>query len=285
MIADLDRTIESLLTAEIPIQNGEIDVKFDQPTREWSARLSRPTINLFLYDLRENNMLRQHQWERVMEANGRSQPYNPSQKRTPFRVDCHYMLTAWGADPLDEHHLLTRAMLALFRYPILTSKQLIGELDNQENQPFKLQTRLASHDKLTNPAELWGAMDNEMRPSISYIVTLALDPWTAVTGPAVRTFTMNTGQADLLPTEHHLQDKTAVTNATIGGIITESQEPQSGLQVTVKESGQSTISDDNGRFILGALPYGNHTIVVWSSDGKSTQKEITVPGENYDIEI
>ncbi len=285
MISDLDRTIESLLTAEIPIQNGEIDVKFDQPTREWSARLSRPTINLFLYDLRENNVLRQHQWERVMEANGHSQPHNPTQKRTPFRVDCHYMLTAWGADPLDEHHLLTRAMIALFRYPILTSKQLIGELDNQENQPFKLQTRLASHDKLTNPAELWGAMDNEMRPSISYIVTLALDPWTAVTGPAVRTFTMNAGQADQLPTEQSLQDETAVTNATIGGIITESEKPQFGLQVTVKESGQSTITDKDGRFILAALPYGNHTIVVWSSEGKSTQKEITVPGENYDIEI
>lgn len=282
MISDLDRTIENLLTDEIPIQNGEIDVKFDQPTREWSARLSRPTINLFLYDLRENNVLRQHQWERVMEANGRSQPYSPSQKRTPFRVDCHYMLTAWGADPHDEHHLLTRAMLALFRYPILTPKQLTGDL---ENQPFKLQTRLASHDKLTNPAELWGSMDNEMRPSISYIVTLALDPWAAVTGPAVRTFTLNSGQADHLPDQRHLKEKTAVTNATIGGIITKSQKPQSDLQITVKESGQSTITDNDGRFILGALPYGNHTIVVWSPEGKPKEKEITVPGDNYDIEI
>ncbi|MCA9921802.1 MAG: DUF4255 domain-containing protein [Anaerolineales bacterium] len=282
MISDLDQTIENLLTAEIPIQNGEIDVKFDQPTREWSVRLSRPTINLFLYDLRENNVLRQHQWERVMEANGRSHTHNVSQKRTPFRIDCHYMLTAWAANPQDEHRLLTRAMLALFRFPVLMPNQLKGEL---ANQPFKLQTRLAGHDKLTNPAELWGSMDNEMRPSISYIVTLALDPWTAVTGPAVRTFTLDTGQADHLPNQHHLQEGTAVTNATIGGTITKLQEPQPGLQVTVKASGQSTTTDKDGRFILAALPYGTHTIVVWSPEGKSKEKVITVPGSNYDMEI
>ncbi|KAA3660396.1 MAG: DUF4255 domain-containing protein [Chloroflexi bacterium] len=282
MISDLDRTIENILTDEIPIQNGEIDIKFDQPTREWSARLSRPTINLFLYDLRENNVLRQHQWERMMEANGNSHTHDISQKRTPFRIDCHYMLTAWAADPQDEHRLLTRAMLALFRFPILTPRQLTGEL---ENQPFKLQTRLASHDKLTNPAELWGSMDNEMRPSISYIVTLALDPWKAVSGPAVRTYTLDTGQAESLPDLHRLEEGTAVTNATIGGIITKSKEAQSGLQVTIKATGQSTVTDKNGRFILGALPYGSHTLVVWSSDGKPKEKEITVPDDNYDVEI
>ena len=29
MIADLDQTIEQLVIAELPIKNGEIDVKFD----------------------------------------------------------------------------------------------------------------------------------------------------------------------------------------------------------------------------------------------------------------
>lgn len=88
MIADLDRTIEQLLTAELPIKNGEIDVKFDQPKREWSARLSRPTVNFFLYDVRENNILRQHQWEKVVvDKNGRLQNGAVQRKRTPFRVD------------------------------------------------------------------------------------------------------------------------------------------------------------------------------------------------------
>jgi hypothetical protein len=65
MIADLDETIRQLLIAELPIKNGEIDVSFDQPKREWSARLSKPAVNFFLYDMRENATLRQHQWERM----------------------------------------------------------------------------------------------------------------------------------------------------------------------------------------------------------------------------
>ncbi|MCB0005881.1 MAG: DUF4255 domain-containing protein, partial [Anaerolineales bacterium] len=69
MITDLDETIRNILRAELPIKNGEIDVKFDQPKREWSARLNKPTINLYLYDVRENNVLRTHQWERMPPKN------------------------------------------------------------------------------------------------------------------------------------------------------------------------------------------------------------------------
>ena len=58
MIADLDETLQQLLKNELPIKNGEIDIKFEQPKREWSARLSKPTVNFFLYDLRENVKLR-----------------------------------------------------------------------------------------------------------------------------------------------------------------------------------------------------------------------------------
>ena len=106
MIADLDKTLEQLLIAELPAPNGEIDIKFELPNREWAAKLSRPTINFFLYDVRENANLRLHQWERL-NGNGRPQK-SSDQKRSPFRLDCHYMLTAWATDALDEHRLLTR---------------------------------------------------------------------------------------------------------------------------------------------------------------------------------
>ena len=182
MISDLDQTIEKILTEEFPIKNGEIDIAFDQPKREWSARLSRPTINFFLFDIRENNVLRQHQWEKVAMqqiGNGGEAP-NVAQRRTPFRVDCHYIITSWAANPKDEHRLLSRALLTLFRYPILPDHFLVGDM---KEQPFKIQAKLVTHDHLTNPAELWGSMDNEIRPSMSYLVTLAANPWTEISGP------------------------------------------------------------------------------------------------------
>jgi hypothetical protein len=190
MIADLDETIRKLLQAELPIKNGEVEVSFDQPKREWSARLSRPTINFFLYDLRENPVLRQHQWEQALNGNGDKDQFHL--KRSPFRIDCFYMLTVWAHDAEDEHRLLSRCLLALFRFPLLPGEHLVGSL---HNQPFEIPAQLASHDRLTNPAEVWNALDNEIRPSISYIVTLALDPWAEVSGPLVHTLSLRSGIA------------------------------------------------------------------------------------------
>jgi hypothetical protein len=47
VIADLDEVLRELLTREIDIKDNEVDITFDQPKREWSARLSKPTLNLF----------------------------------------------------------------------------------------------------------------------------------------------------------------------------------------------------------------------------------------------
>lgn len=138
MIADLDETLKRLLVSELPVKNGEIDIQFDQPKREWSSRLTRPTINLFLYDLRENPALRQHAWERLPpNGNGENQGVH---KRTPMRVDCLYMLTTWANEPDDEHRLLARSLTALFRFPILPRERLVGSL---EAQPYDIQARLA----------------------------------------------------------------------------------------------------------------------------------------------
>ena len=282
MIADLDRTLEKLLIAEVPINNGEIDIKFDQPGREWSAKLSRPTINLFLFDVRENNVLRQHQWERVAAANGRLPNHQSQLKRTPFRVDCHYILTAWAADPQDEHRLLSRVMLTLFRHPTLPKTHLIGEM---KEQPFDLQTRLASHDRLTNPAELWGSLDNEIRPSISYVVTLAMDPWTIVTTPVVRVRTLRTGQTSTLPHTTEINADTTETRIRIGGIVQKANQPQQGIQVALKGTGFISTTDEDGRYQIGSIPPGDYTLLAWPPEGKPIERPISVPSGDYDIEL
>ena len=177
MLTDLDETIQNLLRDELPIKNAEIDIKFDQPKREWSARLNKPTINFFLYDVRENVTLRQHQnFTKVPNGSRHSVNF----KRMPYRVDCSYMMTVWAAEPEDEHNLLTRTMMVLMRYPILPADKLVGQM---QNPAFDIQAKVASHDKLTNPAEIWGALDNEIRPSVPFVVTIALDPWLETTEP------------------------------------------------------------------------------------------------------
>jgi hypothetical protein len=282
MLDDLDETIRQLLIAETPIKNGEIEISFDQPKREWSARLSKPTVNLFLYDVRENNVLRQHQWDRLPSDDGRAHL-----KRTPFRVDCTYMLTTWASIPEDEHRLLTRAMLALFRFPILPEDRLVGAL---RNPPFDIQASLASHDRLTNPAEIWASLDNEIRPTASYQVTLALDPWKEVTGEIVRTRTLRTGQTRTLPNITKLDEGTPAEMNSIGGKITQTGRdgtPLAGIQVAIKGTGLFAETDDTGQFTLGSLPAGTYTLVAWPATGKPKEKKINIPEKegNYDIEV
>lgn len=279
MIADLDETLRKLLEKEMPIKNGEIEVKFDQPKREWSSRLSRPTVNLFLYDVRENVTLRQHQWEQIQAGNGGSIQL----KRSPFRVDCFYMLTTWASDPEDEHRLLTRALLALFRHPTLPENGLEGSL---QHQPFEVQARLAANDRLTNPAEVWSALDNEMRPSVSYIVTLALDPWSEITSPAVRTLHFRYGQAATLPWQTGLVEGTRGEMFDIGGTVRQKGQPQSDISVAVKGTGLFSTSDALGRYVLSGLVAGEYTLVAWPEKGSPVEKKITLPNgkESYDIE-
>jgi hypothetical protein len=283
MLADLDETIRQILIKELPVKNGEIDIKFEQPKREWSARLSKPTVNLYLYDVRENNVLRQHQWENIREENGTF-----TKKRSPMRVDCFYMLTTWAADPEDEHRLLTRSMMALYRYPILPEDRLVGTL---RNPPFEIQAHLAAHDRLTNPAEVWSSLDNEMRPSISYIVSLALDPWTEVTGPATRTFSFQVGQASAPDREQTLQTGGQAVNLLyFGGTLRnkgKNKDPLPGIRVAVKGTGFFTTTDAQGRYRLGGLLPGEYTLVIWPGAGNPIEKTIIIPAkaEDYDFMV
>jgi len=280
MLDELDETIRALLSAEIPIRNGEVEVTFDQPSRTNSARWKKPAVDFFLYDLRENNVLRQHQWEQ--------QPSGGQQarlKRTPYRLDCLYMLTTWANDAETEHRLMSRCLLALFRHPVLPKALLAGSL---KNQPFDLQARLASHDRLTNPAEVWASLDNEMRPSVSYVVTLALDPWKEEPVELVRTVTLRPGQAPTPQVEQRLSELgRAGEMHWIGGRVLAGGAALAGVSVSVRGSGLLCSSDQHGRFTLGSLPPGEHVLVARPAGGRPVEKKVFVPARdgNYDLNV
>ena len=277
MIADLDESIKELLTAEIPIKNGDIDIKFDHPKREWSSKINRPTINFFLYDVRENVILRKHQWEQQ----GQNGDFNLAHlKRTPFRVDCHYMITTWvpGEHAGDEHRLLSLTLLALFRNPTIEEQYLVGQM---RNQSFEIPAKVAAHDKLTNPAEVWSALDNEMRPSISYIVTIPLDPWSEISKEIVSAFTFRVGKTG--EGDQGKLDGLAGEKAYIGGHVIHNDQPVPGVRVTVKGTGYADETNEEGRFRLGSFRHGDYTLVVWPEKGKSKEIKITVPGDSIDV--
>jgi hypothetical protein len=286
MLADLDESIKKLLVEELPIKNGEIDVKFEQPKREWSAKLTKPTVNFFLYDLRENVQLRRSGFDQMNGGNARQNL--ATMKKAPHKLDCYYMITTWAAEPEDEHRLMTRTLIALFRHPTLPERVLQGTMQHPK---APINTYIARHDKLTNPAEVWSALDNEMRPSVAYSLTITLDPWSEVTGPVVRTYTMRAGQSSTLPDYQQLDgDDSGFERVYIGGTVrskTKDKDPQSGLEVAIKGRGWFDTTDEEGQFTLGSMPPGEYTLVVWPPKGKPKEKAIVVPAPDgdYDVEI
>ena len=58
MISDVDEALRNLILDSLTVSRQNVDIKYDLPSRDWASRLNRPTINLFLFDIRENLRLR-----------------------------------------------------------------------------------------------------------------------------------------------------------------------------------------------------------------------------------
>jgi hypothetical protein len=279
MIEDLDRALRELLIRELPVKNGEIDISFDQPSHEWSARIGgRPTLNVFLYDARENRKLRQTRpvWETVSNPDG-----TVTQRRRPVRMDLHYMITAWATEAEDEHRLLASTLMALFRQPHLPEDLLPESL---RDQPVPIPLEVAQSDELQNPADVWNVLDNEIRTAIALTVTLALNPYQPVTGPLVRTRELRFGQSGDPPMQH-LDDGAQETYWTVGGVIQRGGQPLPGGRALLVEQGREVSLEEGGRFAIGHLRAGEYTLAVSTDGSKPQQFKIAVPGPDYDLDL
>ena len=144
MIYEIDNALRELLIREMPMKKGEVDIAFEQPKRDWSARLNKPTLNFFLFDLRENVELRgSEQWIRQDNPDG-----TVTLKRNPVRMDLQYLVTSWAREIQDEHRLLSAALTALLRLPVIPEDLLPDELTDQ---PAPIRLSVAQGNGLSNP--------------------------------------------------------------------------------------------------------------------------------------
>ena len=275
MLADLDETLRQLVVKELPIRNNEIDISFDQPKREWSARLTKPTINFFLYDVRENVQFRNRNWGGPQTSrDGRSATI----KKQPFRIDCFYAMTIWATEAEDEHRLITSTLLALFRHSVFAAEHLVGQM---QEQPYSVPLRVSDPEHLKNPTELWGVIDNEMRPTVSVMTTIALDPWQPIEVPTVRSFSIDTGRP--LAGEDGFKEgmtERRETRYQIAGVILIDGEPKAEATVSVRGTGYSSVTDDLGRYVIKNLPKGEVGLIVSIAGRKSIERNVTLPDDN-----
>lgn len=282
MFADLDETVRQLLIRSVPLDPAEIDISFDAPDREWSGRLSRPAVNCFLYDIRENLKLRAQAW-----GTSRDNANNTATRhRTSIRIDASYQVTAWARVIEDEHRLFSRVLLALARHGTLPADLLQGEL---KNQPLPIPTSVAQPDQMpANFADFWQVLDNRIRPTVTYVITVAIDPEIAITTPLVLTKpslkVLNPEPNDLsamlrdgmYPVQGRVRDRQDHTRPVAGALVV--------LQKTDGKTLQ-TLTGDDGYFTIGPAPGGPITLVVRAAGRDETTWPCQVPSSSFDLEV
>ncbi len=189
MLHDLDKTIEKLLRSRGGLKENEIDIAFEQPTSEWSATISRPTVNCWAFDLRENLKLRSME----MEVNRNMKKKEAHMRMVPMRIDVTYLITAWARKAEDEHQLLWRTLGALAHYMALSPDNCEGLL---KEQPYDIPIMVAQvTEAATNMSDVWSVLDNEMKMGFTFVATLALDVQRVLQAPLVLEGRLRFGQA------------------------------------------------------------------------------------------
>ncbi len=185
IIDDLNSTIENLMKKEF----GEplpFDISFAVPSRSYTpVSNTKPTVNFYLYDIRENTVLRSN--EPLIE---RRNDGTVRKKRPPARVQLFYCVTAWspaqedasGTKTREEHKQLSRALWALIKYPNIPSDVLSGDLIGQEPP---LPATVILPDGMENAGQFWNALDGLLKPFLDYRVTVSLDFHKGVEGKMV----------------------------------------------------------------------------------------------------
>jgi hypothetical protein len=261
VIDELSLALRRMLTESGLPGLAEAAVAFDRPGETFTP--GQTTLNLFLFDIRENRDLRCVESDLLRtEAGLRRSP-------APLRVACSYLLTAWpvgGAEmPLQEHFLLGEALVALARHPTIPP-EFLGKSLAAQTPPLPMV--VARSDGPKDPAEFWTAIGGRLRPSLTVTATIGLPLAGAETLQVVTATTLRLGlrAGAVEPAQYR-----------IGGQVRDAAgQPAPGAEVWLEEIGMVARADAEGRYAIGPLPAGRYTLTA-GAEGAGTTAEVAVP--------
>lgn len=163
MLHLIDDALEAFLRHELG-SGSRFDVSFALPDREWSATLSRPTLNLYLAKV-DPGPPEAHVGVEYTGENGSTR-----RRLLLPRVSFTYYASAWVSDVRDEHRLLGGVLAAVARTRTLPADQLPEPL--RDNGPAPT-VRLDS--TVPQPGDLWPAIGGRCHPALALLVSASVD--------------------------------------------------------------------------------------------------------------
>jgi len=270
-IADLDDALRALLRRELERHGFEgVDIAFDAPSKEWSGKLTKPTVDVFLYDLREA-LERAAADTSERRGNGGARTVHP-----PLHLELTYAVTAWTKAVEDEHRLLSQVRAILFSHRELPPDILEASRDGVQLRDVQTSVGRPREEK----ADFWTSVGGEYKASIDLVAHLTIESGaTYVRGPEVRTQTIRTRLAD--------GSRGAMSELhRFGGSVRDGAGAAvAGAWVVLPEAGRWAATDGEGRFRLAPVPAGTHRVVVRTIAGEEAQATVSIPGAPADLVV
>ncbi len=168
MIQDVDAALRLLVSREA-IEGADVQVVFDAPTKDWAGRRNAPTIDLYLYDIREDLRRRSrgllNEYDDAATLQARTVP--------PRYFKLSYLITAWTQRPEDEHRLLTALLYCFLRHDAIPADLLVGSLA-ELGLPVPMTVGLPPPEDRAF-ADVWSALGGELKPSLDVVVSAPVD--------------------------------------------------------------------------------------------------------------
>jgi hypothetical protein len=267
MLAESHQALEQLLR-ERGMVPDDVDICNEMPTREWVDSRTRPTVNLFLFDIQENKQKRETNLQ-TTRGNGRAERRLP-----PRRIDLYYLVSVFATERQDEHELLWRVFAVLMKHPELPAESM-PDVVRQLAPP--LSGRFSEENESRRVIELWNALGTPPRPGLCYILTAPLDLEIALQVPIVltRTARYRTPSAQL---PH-------ATRIQIGGVVLDQRgRPLADIQVRMAESAaEGSTTNQNGQFVLQGVPSGPVKLTLATKGQVEKSVEVNVPADAYEL--
>jgi hypothetical protein len=272
-LADLDEALRKLLRRELDRHGFDgVQIAFDAPSSEWSAKLTSPTVDLFMYDLRESAGEADAS-PRDVRVNGAAMTVPP-----PMRLEVTYAVTAWSNAVEDEHRLLSQTLAVLFSHASLPADLIGGRLESAARLRA-IETEIGRPK--SEKAQFWTSIGGRFKASVDYAVRLEVASGAVFTrGPEVRTQTMRVD----------LQRQSGVRRpeelVRFGGTVRDDAgEPVADAWVALADAGRLATSGADGRFLFDRVRAGEHRIVARTPSGDEVEATATVPGPSVDLEV
>src|SRR5260370_25814335 len=182
MIQDVDESLRALVKRDA-LNGSKADIAFDAPNKEWTARRTTPTVDLYLYDIREGLEQREVMWQDI-RGDARDPRLITERRPPPRRFKLSYLVTAWTQRPEDEHRLLSALLGCFLRHPTMPADALSGTLVDAQ-QPIMLNIALPPPQD-RSISDVWSALGGELKPSLDLVVNAPFEIKTAIAaGPPV----------------------------------------------------------------------------------------------------